>query len=336
MSATGNEDFQLVEIGPEDGEWNPSAYGTTYGRREDGYRRGAYGKRGYDQRRYKGPRWARKGTPNEEDENESKQANRERAQRYQENARQFVGEWKDSLGHSIIVFEPLRQHPNMAQKFAVLLCRPGSPEKALGIRCDQNDRWQCGNGYLDLEKTTLDYIVWETNDGRISEWTRLPPNGPVFFDPPPFLIEQAPALGIHIRTEKILPKLVETSEYCHVDAESGHLIWRLPDEWKRLKKFPENYCITSPSFEAPNVKAMQIVFYPTGLDVSENRVSTISLQREGPGAGLRTVKFEFHLNGKSLGAKVCAGHRIDVSVERPADETTEVVISLALLQIGAK
>lgn len=270
-----------------------------------------------------------------------------------------MGEWKDSLGHSIIVFEPLRQYPDMAQKFAVLLSRPGSPEKALGIRCDQNDRWQCGNGYLDLEKTTLDHIVWETNDGRISEWTRLPPNGPVFFDPPPFLIEQAPALGIHIHlsrslpwsavvcsglqksadlytAEKILPKLVETSEYCHVDADTGHLIWRLPDEWKRLKKFPENYCITSPSFEAPNAKGLQIVFYPTGLDASGHRVSTISLQREGASAGLRSVKFEFYLNGKSLGPKVCAGHRIDVSVERPSDETTEVVISLALLQIGAK
>merc|ERR1719494_159022 len=36
-------------------------------------------------RRTRGSLWARKGTPNEEDENESKQANRERAQRYQEN-----------------------------------------------------------------------------------------------------------------------------------------------------------------------------------------------------------------------------------------------------------
>jgi len=323
----GNEDFQLVEIGPEDGDWGMNPYGFSKGRY----------KRGYDgTRRYRrGPRWARKRDLKERQEDE--QANMERMERYQENARQFIGEWKDSLGHTIVVFEPLRPYPDMAQKFAVLLSRPGCPEKALSIRCDQSDRWQCGNGYLDTEKTTLDHIVWETNDGRISEWTRLPPIGPVFFDPPPFLLEQAGMVIAKPGPEKILPKLVETSEQCHVDEETGHLIWRLPDEWKRLKKFPENYCVTSPSFEAANAKAMQIVFYPTGQDASGPRkVSTVSLNREGAGAGLRTVKFEFYLNGKSLGPKVCAGHGIDVNVERPTDETNEVVISLSLLHIGAK
>merc|ERR1712137_247799 len=44
--------------------------------------------------------------------------------------------------------------------------------------------WMCGNGTLVREKSDDQTIVWHASDGRESTWMRLPPDGPVYFDPP--------------------------------------------------------------------------------------------------------------------------------------------------------
>lgn len=107
----------------------------------------------------------------------------------------LVGDWTDSLGHRITVSptetgrrQGRRQGKRGAGRFVFLavLQKFGVPDKRFNISRDSKKKeWVCGNGVLVRDETTQESIVWLASDGRKSNWTRLPPEGPVYFDAPP-------------------------------------------------------------------------------------------------------------------------------------------------------
>jgi len=257
-----------------------------------------------------------------------------------------LGEWRDSLGHHVVVSDgpAWRNNDHVGfQRYTAVLSRPYTSEKTLAIRFDRKeDRWICGNGYLDGKVSTTDVLVWETVDGRVSEWKRIPPCVPVYFDPPPYLISQFTAKDATknrgpFPANTIVPFFVESSQNCDVD--EGRAIWRLQDTWEKLKNFPLDSSITSPSFtsDSGDREVMQIVFYPTGQNLvsgessdKTDKTSTLSLTRDVADRICASMRLEFFLNGTTIGSQIIHGDRADVTFAQPSDETTEVVISLAL------
>lgn len=74
--------------------------------------------------------------------------------------------------------------------YLATLHKVGVPEKCFTIANDRGGgptgtEWTCGNGSLLPAESTPDVLVWLAKDGRKSEWKRRPPEGPVYFDPPP-------------------------------------------------------------------------------------------------------------------------------------------------------
>jgi len=108
----------------------------------------------------------------------------------------LVGEWTDNLGHRISVSPTEnggrrrgRRQGNRGGNrlvFLAVLQKFGVPDKRFNISKDRGKKeWVCGNGVLVRDETTMESIVWLAADGRKSNWTRLPPEGPVYFDAPP-------------------------------------------------------------------------------------------------------------------------------------------------------
>lgn len=124
-------------------------------------------------------------------------------------SRLFPGDWTDDLGHWISVWpsqprpvggkndrrrgrgrrngrEQENQPERVSMCFEALLAKQGLPEKRFNIAKDRRGRrWFCGNGKLIPEESSAETLVWLALDGRKSSWTRTPPEGPVYFDPPP-------------------------------------------------------------------------------------------------------------------------------------------------------
>jgi len=107
----------------------------------------------------------------------------------------FLGEWLDNLGHKIVV-SPASQRfgrnqrqgrpggqPHMA--FTANLQKVGVPDKKFTISLDRWQQWRCGNGTLVQEESNQEFLTWEAADGRVSNWERPVPEGPVYFDAPP-------------------------------------------------------------------------------------------------------------------------------------------------------
>ncbi|CAD7922832.1 unnamed protein product [Amoebophrya sp. A25] len=109
----------------------------------------------------------------------------------------FVGDFTDTLGHDVAVFEvPARVSATTGLQtdstFHAHLSKQGVPDKRFTIARKMAPRgfkkcWQCGNGYFCKQMSTADRIVWRTEDGKESIWTRKPPVGAVWFDPPPHM-----------------------------------------------------------------------------------------------------------------------------------------------------
>ncbi|CAL1134571.1 unnamed protein product [Cladocopium goreaui] len=104
----------------------------------------------------------------------------------------FLGEWLDNLGHKIVVSHasqrfrnqrPGRNQPRMS--FRANLQKDGVPDKRFTITLDRWQQWRCGNGTLVQEESNQEFLTWEAEDGRVSNWERPVPEGPVYFDPPP-------------------------------------------------------------------------------------------------------------------------------------------------------
>ncbi|CAK8989553.1 unnamed protein product [Durusdinium trenchii] len=103
----------------------------------------------------------------------------------------FLGEWLDNLGHKIVVTpasqrfgrNPRGRQPRLA--FTANLQKTGVPDKRFTISLDRWQQWRCGNGTLLQEESNQEFLTWEAEDGRVSNWERPVPEGPVYFDAPP-------------------------------------------------------------------------------------------------------------------------------------------------------
>ncbi|CAE7834716.1 unnamed protein product [Symbiodinium sp. CCMP2592] len=107
----------------------------------------------------------------------------------------FLGEWLDNLGHRIVVTPASQKfvgrrgrrqngrQPQMA--FTASLQKMGLPDKRFTISLDRWQQWRCGNGSLVEEDSNMESLTWAAEDGRVSNWERPVPDGPVYFDAPP-------------------------------------------------------------------------------------------------------------------------------------------------------
>jgi len=98
------------------------------------------------------------------------------------------------------------------------------------------------------------------------------------------------------------------------------LEWVLPDNWGKLSRFPKDFCLTSPMFGVRQATNMQLVFYPNGSRTAEAGRCTVALTRGPDSAG---IKFEFSVNGRGSGPKVCLGRRYLGDYPKPYDESEE-------------
>jgi len=155
----------------------------------------------------------------------------------------FVGEWLDNLGHQVFV-TPVkavsgtrRRRGVVREAYSCTLYRPGAPDKHFTISRDQGKRdWTCGNGTLVRSESGPLNIVWQTSDGRTSSWSRPPPDGPVYFDPP----VPAAAMG-----EGMVEG--EEMEQVHYEEHAGDHAWS--EQGNVYYLFPEAAGVASPMLE---------------------------------------------------------------------------------------
>eukprot|EP00929_Paragymnodinium_shiwhaense_P103972 TRINITY_DN6789_c0_g1_i1.p1 TRINITY_DN6789_c0_g1~~TRINITY_DN6789_c0_g1_i1.p1 ORF type:complete len:656 (-),score=207.57 TRINITY_DN6789_c0_g1_i1:7-1974(-) len=92
----------------------------------------------------------------------------------------FLGEWRDSLGHHVLV-ERNSRHPrdrSGAQQLDVQLSRPGRSDRQpirLNVKELSGGGFGCGHYTLDVQRSNTGYIVWEDrrSSGKTSTWRRL-------------------------------------------------------------------------------------------------------------------------------------------------------------------
>jgi len=120
-----------------------------------------------------------------------------------------------------------------------------------------------------------------------------------------------------------------------VQMDGNQLEWSLPDNWGRLRRYPKDFCLTSPMFGVRRCPNMQLAFYPNGSRTAEAGQCTVALMRCPDSAG---IKFEFKVNGRSIGPKVCLGRRYLGDYPRPFDDAEEskpskVAVCMQVLEI---
>jgi len=132
------------------------------------------------------------------------------------------------------------------------------------------------------------------------------------------------------------PPVVELAEGApDMHAEGGQLEWSLPDAWGKLSRYPKDFCLTSSMFGVKRCANMQLAFYPNGSRSAEVGQCTVALTRAPESAG---IKFEFRVNGRSIGPKVCLGRRYLGDYPKPFDDSEEsqaskVTIRMQVLEI---
>mmetsp|Transcript_59626 Transcript_59626/g.153567 ORF Transcript_59626/g.153567 Transcript_59626/m.153567 type:complete len:520 (+) Transcript_59626:105-1664(+) len=131
------------------------------------------------------------------------------------------------------------------------------------------------------------------------------------------------------------PKLALSEESPDVNVSGAWLEWSLPDPWGKLSKFPKDFCITSPMFGVRSAANMQLAFYPNGSRTAEAGLCTVSLTRGPDSAG---IKFEFLVNGRGIGPKVCLGRRYLGDYPKPFGDSEgskdeKVVVRMQVLKI---
>lgn len=132
------------------------------------------------------------------------------------------------------------------------------------------------------------------------------------------------------------PSGIELSEDAvDVQAFGSRLEWAISDSWGKLSKLPQEFCITSSMFGVKHAPNMQLAFYPNGVKSAERDHCTVVLTRGPNCAG---IKFEFLVNGRGIGPKVCLGRRYMADYPRPYDDAEaskpqKVVICMQVLEI---
>jgi len=135
--------------------------------------------------------------------------------------------------------------------------------------------------------------------------------------------------------QSIACQLKLSEESPDVTISGNRLEWALPDDWGKLSRFPKDFCLTSPMFGVPQASNMQLVFYPNGSRTAEAGRCTVSITRGPDSAG---IKFEFSVNGRGSGPKVCLGRRYLGDYPKPHDDTEEtktkkVVVCMQVLEV---
>merc|ERR1719359_648719 len=130
-------------------------------------------------------------------------------------------------------------------------------------------------------------------------------------------------------------QLTEESETEDIQIAGNRLVWQIPDKWGKLSKFPKDFCLTSPMFGVRQAANMQLVFYPNGSRTAEAGRCTVALTRGPDSAG---IKFEFSVNGRGSGPKVCLGRRYLGDYPKPYDESEEsktlkVIVCMQVLEV---
>jgi hypothetical protein len=86
--------------------------------------------------------------------------------------RLVCGRWSDSLGNAITVSFSSESEHKLTAVVAPLLKHPAAISRALKIaRCDEG-QWRCGSSSLEWADEQKQRIVWITEDGRRSVWSR--------------------------------------------------------------------------------------------------------------------------------------------------------------------
>jgi len=89
-------------------------------------------------------------------------------------AKQILGHWLDSIGHSIIVSESLAEDKvKLTAVLTPLIDHPEAKDRVLIItRPTAETSWRCGNASLEFADEVQRRLVWVTEDGRRSVWSR--------------------------------------------------------------------------------------------------------------------------------------------------------------------
>eukprot|EP00931_Biecheleriopsis_adriatica_P007858 TRINITY_DN109108_c0_g1_i1.p1 TRINITY_DN109108_c0_g1~~TRINITY_DN109108_c0_g1_i1.p1 ORF type:complete len:536 (-),score=90.56 TRINITY_DN109108_c0_g1_i1:7-1545(-) len=175
-------------------------------------------------------------------------------------------------------------------------------------------------------------------------WGRTPTPSPMLGPAaaPQANLQQFPPLGqaaVSPASQAEQIQLETAEESPDVVISGARLEWCLPDSWAKLSRFPKDFCITSPMFGVKNTAAnMQLAFYPNGSRVAEPGHCTVALTRGPESAG---IKFEFMVNGRGIGSKVCLGRRYLGDYPMPFDDSEEnkpkkVTVCMQVLEILGK
>mmetsp|Transcript_62204 Transcript_62204/g.161342 ORF Transcript_62204/g.161342 Transcript_62204/m.161342 type:complete len:460 (-) Transcript_62204:1018-2397(-) len=81
------------------------------------------------------------------------------------------GHWLDSIGNSIIV-SGCSDECEVAAVLTPLIDHPDARDRVLAIRQTPPRQWRCGNATLELADEQQQRLVWITEDGRRSVWSR--------------------------------------------------------------------------------------------------------------------------------------------------------------------
>mmetsp|Transcript_23372 Transcript_23372/g.43960 ORF Transcript_23372/g.43960 Transcript_23372/m.43960 type:complete len:181 (+) Transcript_23372:53-595(+) len=89
-------------------------------------------------------------------------------------AKDFIGEWADSLGHHVSV-------SCVDEKSGTLkacLSKSKKPDIHLSLKPVIGwSVWQCGNAFLDPATSTAEKLCWLSEGGRVSVWVKLDKHG---------------------------------------------------------------------------------------------------------------------------------------------------------------
>lgn len=174
-------------------------------------------------------------------------------------------------------------------------------------------------------------------------WGRTPSSSPMLGPlPPPHMGGSRSRQGSLLPPPAAAPAVPPTPpdvemplDHPDVRVEGSRLEWSLPEDWARLSRYPKDFCLTSPMFGVKRCPNMQLAFYPNGSRTAEVGQCTVALTRGPDSAG---IKFEFTVNGRSIGPKVCLGRRYLGDYPRPFDDSEEskpckVTVCMLVLEI---
>jgi len=87
-------------------------------------------------------------------------------------ARLVRGHWLDSIGNSIIVSKCAGEEEELTAVLTPLLDHPEARDRVLTIKRCKLRSWRCGDADLEWADEAQQRLVWVTEDGRRSVWSR--------------------------------------------------------------------------------------------------------------------------------------------------------------------